>query len=62
MEMTRRTFFAKVIETTAAIIAGSWLVVKKASPRRFITAYKSSRYPGRLKNLSNIEKMSKWSG
>ncbi len=60
--MTRRMFFAKLIKTTAAIIAGSWLVVKKASPRRFTTAYKSSKYPGKIKNLSNIEKNSKWSG
>jgi len=62
MEMTRRTFFAKLMKTTAAIIAGSWLVVKKASPRKFITALKSSRYPGRIKKISNIEKVSKWSG
>ncbi len=62
MEMTRRTFFAKLIKTTAAIIAGTWLVVKKASPRKFATALKSNKYPGRLKKLPNIEKVSKWSG
>lgn len=60
--MTRREFFTKVVETTAAIITGTWLVVKKASPRKYITALKSGRYPGKLKNLSNIEKVSKWSG
>lgn len=60
--MTRRGFFIKITKTAAAIIAGGWLIARKAAPRKFVAAIRHKKYPGIVKPLPNIEKKSKWSG
>jgi hypothetical protein len=62
MEMTRRKFIEYMIKTAAAIAAGAWFVAEKVVPRRFIRAVRCRKYPGRLKQLADINNQSKWSG
>lgn len=44
-----------------AAVTGAWTLAKKI-PRRFVRAVASKNYPGQIKPLSNIEKISEWSG
>lgn len=60
--MTRRKFIRNVVKAASAIIVGTWWLVGKASPRKFVRAVKLNKYPGLLKPLQNIHKQSKWSG
>ncbi len=38
-----------------------WLA-SKASPRKFVRAYRIKKYPGSLKSLGEISQQNKWSG
>jgi hypothetical protein len=59
--MTRRKFISRLIKAGSAVIVGTWLLAKKAVPRKFVRA-KAGRFPGSLKPLTGICKQSKWSG
>jgi len=59
--MTRRNFLQKVFQNVLALAIGSAIIIKKA-PRKFICALKTKRYPGRIKQCQNIDRLSKWSG
>jgi hypothetical protein len=60
--MTRRKFIQKLVKAGSAVIAGTWWLAKKTSPRKFVWAIKTKKYPGSLTSLRNICKQSKWSG
>jgi len=60
--MTRRKFVQKLIKAGSAIIVGAWWLAEKATPRKFVWALKTKKFPGSLKRLRNITKQSKWSG
>ena len=60
--MTRRIFIQKLIKAGSVIIAGTWWLVRKAAPRKFVRAIKVKNYPGSLRPLQDISKQSKWSG
>ena len=60
--MTRRKFIRNVVKAVTAIVVGTWWLARKASPRKFVRAFKLNKYPGSLKPLQNIHKQSKWSG
>jgi hypothetical protein len=64
MEMTRRKFIGKLIETGSLALVGIWAFAKKCTPRRFVRAAKLEKYPGLLKplDLNEVVKRSKWSG
>ncbi|MBN1393110.1 MAG: hypothetical protein JW947_09955 [Sedimentisphaerales bacterium] len=60
--MTRRKFIQELLKAGAAVIVGvSWLA-KKASPRRFVRAFRIKKYPGAVKPLRNVHEQGKWSG
>lgn len=60
--MTRRKFIRKLIGVGSTIVVGaSWLIIK-ASPRKFVRAFRLKKYPGPLKPMGDISKQSKWSG
>jgi len=44
------------------IIAGASFFAKKASPLKFIRAFRVKDYPGPVKPMQNILKQGKWSG
>jgi hypothetical protein len=60
--MTRRKFIQKLIKVGAAVITGTFWLVKKAAPRQFIWAAGLKKYPGSLKSSLDIHKQSEWSG
>ena len=60
--MTRRKFVQKLIKAGSAIIVGVWWLAEKATPRKFVWALMTKKFPGSLKRLRNITKQSKWSG
>jgi hypothetical protein len=62
MEMTRRKFIQKAIETAAAIAVGVFWLAEKTGMKKFVRAGKLKIYPGTLKPLGNINSQSKWSG
>lgn len=60
--MTRRKFIQRLVKAGSAIIVGTWWLVKKAAPRKFVRAVRLKKYPGSLRPLRDISKQSKWSG
>lgn len=60
--MTRRKFFEKVFEASIFIVTGIALISKKEVLRKFERAQPCGDFPGRLKPLSKIDKMTEWSG
>ena len=60
--MTRRKFIQKLVKAGSAVIAGTWWLTKKTSPRKFVWAIKTKKYPGSLKPLGDVSEQSKWSG
>jgi hypothetical protein len=60
--MTRRDFLQKLIIAGSAVAAGCLALAKMVCPKRFIWAKPLSKYPGRLKSLSNITSQAKWRG
>jgi len=60
--MTRREFIQFVLKTASAIAVGAYFITDKVSPRRFIRAVRQKKYPGSIKQLSNINTQGKWSG
>jgi hypothetical protein len=59
--MTRRDFLGKILQAALLTAIGSWALAKK-SIKKFIRAAAVKNYPGPIKQLLNIEKISKWSG
>ena len=45
-----------------AIVAGTWFLAKKVTPRKFVRAAKLNKFPGLVKPLQKIESQGKWSG
>jgi hypothetical protein len=60
--MTRRKFIQKLITAGSVIIAGTSWLASKASPRKFVRAFRIKKYPGSLKSLGDISQQSNWSG
>ena len=60
--MTRREFVQFVLKTASAIAVGAYVITDKVSPRRFIRAVRQKKYPGSVKQLSNINTQGKWRG
>lgn len=60
--MTRRKFIRKLIAAGSTIVAGASWFIDKASPRKFIRAFRSKKYTGPIKPMENILKEGKWSG
>ena len=60
--MTRREFVQFVLKTASAIAVGAYFITDKISPRRFIRAVRQKKYPGSVKQLSNINTQGKWRG
>jgi hypothetical protein len=60
--MTRREFVQFVLKTASAIAVGAYFITDKVSPRRFIRAVRQKKYPGSVKQLSNINTQGKWRG
>jgi hypothetical protein len=60
--MTRREFVQFVLKTASAIAVGAYFITNKVSPRRFIRAVRQKKYPGSVKQLSNINTQGKWRG
>jgi len=60
--MTRRKFIQKLIKVSLTVIVGTFWLIKKAAPRKFVRAVRLKNYPGSLKRLRNIHKQGKWSG
>ena len=60
--MTRREFIQFVLKTASAIAIGIYFITDKVSPRKFIRAVRQKRYPGSIKQLSNINTQGKWRG
>lgn len=60
--MTRRKFIQKLVKVGSTVIVGVCWVSRKASPRKFLWAIRTKRYPGSLGALQNINKQAKWSG
>jgi hypothetical protein len=60
--MTRREFIQFVLKTASAIAVGAYFITDKVSPRRFIRAVRQKKYPGSVKQLSNINTQGKWRG
>ncbi len=60
--MTRREFIQFVLKTASAIAVGAYVISKKVSPRKFIRAVRNKKYPGSIKQLSNINTQGKWNG
>jgi hypothetical protein len=67
--MTRRKLIKKFVKAGSIIIAGTstvrhpveWLA-SKASPRKFVRAFRVKKYPGSLRTLGDVSQQSKWSG
>jgi len=64
--MTRREFVQFVLKTASAIPIcigiGAYFITEKVSPRKFIRAVRQKKYPGSVKQLSNINTQGKWNG
>jgi hypothetical protein len=60
--MTRRSFLQKIMTAGATVLVAGWALAKTVVPRSFVRARPLSKYPGRLKNIDNINSQSKWSG
>jgi hypothetical protein len=60
--MTRRTFLQKILAAGSTVLVAGWVLAKTVAPRRFLRAKPLSKYPGRLKTITNITSQSKWSG
>jgi len=60
--MTRRKFIKKIIKASSLIIASTSWLANKASPRKFVRAFRVKKYPGSLRPLRDVSKQSKWSG
>jgi hypothetical protein len=60
--MTRRKFIRKLISAGSALIAGTSWLAQKTTPRRFVWASRSKKYPGTVKTLDAVSKNGKWSG
>lgn len=60
--MTRRKFICTLMTVGSAIALGASWLASKASPRRFVRAVRTKKYPGSLKPLGDISKQGKWSG
>jgi hypothetical protein len=60
--MTRRKFIKKVITAATATVGLAWQMLSKASPRKFVRAFKVKKYPGSLRPLGDISQQSNWSG
>jgi hypothetical protein len=59
--MTRRNFIKQIILAGLGTAAGVWAFTRKAV-KKFVRAEKAENYPGPIKQLTNIDNMSKWSG
>jgi len=59
--MTRRNFLKRILQTGLAVLVGGWALAQRGV-KKFVRAAVSKNYPGRIKALSNIENISKWSG
>lgn len=60
--MTRREFVQFILKTASAIAVGVYVIGDKVSPRKFIRAERLKKYPGSIKQLSNINTQGKWNG
>jgi hypothetical protein len=62
--MTRREFIQFVLKITSAIAIDAVAIGEKVSPRKFIRAIRHKKYPGSIKELSNINinTKGKWNG
>ena len=60
--MTRRKFIGRLIKAGSVIAVGIWWLTEKVVPRRFVRAGLHKKYPGPLRPLGDVGKMSKWSG
>ncbi len=60
--MTRRKFIRKMTGAAAVFILGVRRVGEKVSPRRFIRAVSSGKYPGTVRPLHKVTGPGKWSG
>ena len=60
--MTRRKFIEIFIKAGAAVSVGAWRILKKVSPRKFVRAVRTKKYPGSLRPMQDIYKQGKWSG
>ncbi len=60
--MTRRKFIQKLAGAGSVTFIGIWWLIKKAAPRKFILAVRTSWYPGSVRPLQDIDKQAKWSG
>ncbi len=59
--MKRREFLTKIFITVTTLATGIWTFTKKVLPKRFVWAKPVLKYPGKVKEIKNIEE-SKWSG
>jgi hypothetical protein len=59
--MTRRDFLGKILQAALLAAIGSWALAQK-SIKKIIRAAAIKNYPGPVKQLLNIERISKWSG
>ncbi len=60
--MTRRSFLQKILAAGSTVLAAGWALAKNVVPQRFLLAKPLAKYPGRLKEIGNINTQSKWSG
>lgn len=60
--MTRRKFVHVLIKTCSGVGIGTWWLAKKVTPRKFVRAVETRKYPGSVKPLRDISKPGKWSG
>jgi hypothetical protein len=59
--MTRRDFLGKTLQAALLAAIGTWALAQKTI-KKTIRAAAVKNYPGPIKQLLNIEKISKWSG
>jgi hypothetical protein len=60
--MTRREFMQCVLKTASVIAVGAYFITQKALPRKFMQAIRQKKYPGIIKQLSNVYTQGKWRG
>jgi hypothetical protein len=60
--MTRRKFIRRLMTAASAICVGASWLGRKATPRRFVRAVRTGKYPGVLKPLGDISSPGKWGG
>ena len=60
--MTRRKFLQVIAGMFPAVLGALAWLAKKACPRKFVRAVRGGSYPGRVKDLNDINKAGKWSG